>query len=85
MKNVSIIRDRGQITIPDAIRKVVSWANPMSAVTITVTRPDEIVIKPHQVAVDWDDIWQKIRSSRSISGSGSQSALQTLLSDRNSH
>ena len=60
MKTVSIIRGRGQLTIPDSIRKVIHWVSPMSVVSISVVKPDEIVIKPHhnQKEVDWNKLWK---------------------------
>lgn len=85
MKAVSIIRDRGQLTIPESIRKLVKWANPQSAVTISVIKSDEIVIKPHQKQVDWDKIWEGIRKSRAIKGKNAVSALEVLQRDRRSH
>ncbi len=85
MKNLVIVRDRGQLTIPDNIRKVVSWINPMSAVSISVVKPDEIVIKPHQKYIDWDKIWSNIKASRAISGKGKKSSVEFLESDRNTH
>lgn len=85
MKTVSIIRDRGQLTIPDSIRKVITWINPMSAVTISVTRPDEIVITPHKQQLDWDKIWEGIRKARSIHGKGKISTLEFIQQDRMSH
>lgn len=85
MKTVSIIRERGQLTIPDSIRKIVGWATPMSAVTISVMKPDEIVITPHQKQVNWNQIWENIRKSRAIKGKGNISAAQFLEQDRNSH
>lgn len=85
MKTVSIIRDRGQLTIPDSIRKVVAWITPMSAVTISVMKPDEIVITPHQKQVNWDQIWENIRKSRAIKGKGNANAAEFLEQDRNSH
>lgn len=85
MKTVSIIRDRGQLTIPDSIRKIVNWISPMSAVSISVIKPDEIVIKPHQKQVDWDQVWENIRKSRAISGKGNISTVDFLEQDRNSH
>ena len=85
MKTVSIIRDRGQLTIPDSIRKAISWLNPMSAVIISVVKPDEIVIKPHQQYVDWNKIWENIRKARAIKGKGNQSAADFLEQDRHSH
>ena len=85
MKNVIVIRDRGQITIPDSIRKVVSWVSPMSAISITVIKPDEILIQPHQKYVDWDKIWKSIYTSRAIHGKGTKSAAKFLEADRQSH
>lgn len=86
MKTVSIIRDRGQLTIPDSIRKLVNWATPMSAVSISVVKPDEIVIKPHAKLIDKDQIWTNVRKARAIKGKGSTtSAVEFLMKDRQSH
>ena len=86
MKAVSIIRNRGQLTIPDSIRRFVPWVNPVSAVTISVTKPDEILIKPHKTYVDWDKIWAGIKKSRALKGKGeSVSAVEFLDQDRKSH
>ena len=85
MKSVSIIRERGQLTIPDTIRKAVSWVTPMSAVTISVVKPDEIVIRPHHQKVDKDRIWELIRKSRAIKGKGTKSASEIIEKDRQSH
>ena len=85
MRAVSIIRERGQLTIPDTIRKAVSWVSPLSAVSIAVTEPDEIVIRPHQVKINWEKIWENIRKSRSISNKGTMSASEFLNQDRKSH
>ena len=73
------------MTIPDSIRRVVSWVTPMSAVSISVLKPDEIVIKPHQKKVDWDQVWENIRKSRAISSKGKISAAEFLEQDRRSH
>lgn len=84
MKTISIIRNRGQLTIPDSIRKAVSWAGPMSAVSIIVVNPNEIVIKPHQAQINWDKTWADIKKARSIKGRGGNLA-QFIAKDRNSH
>jgi bifunctional DNA-binding transcriptional regulator/antitoxin component of YhaV-PrlF toxin-antitoxin module len=82
MKNVVIIRDRGQLTIPDNIRKSISWVNPMSAVSISVVKADEIVIRPHQHTLNKERIWELIRKSRTIKGKNSQSAAEIIQADR---
>ena len=85
MKTVSIIRERGQLTIPDSIRQLISWVSPMSAVSITVIKPDEIIIRPHQAQVNWDKVWKGIKKARSIHGKGKMSALDFIQQDRLSH
>ena len=85
MKTVGIVRNRGQLTIPDSIRKVADWITPMSAVSISIIKPDEIVITPHQKQIDWDQIWKNIRKSRTIKGKGNVSTVEFLKQDRRSH
>jgi len=69
---ISVIRDRGQLTIPDKIREAHDWANPNSIVTIISDSPDEIIIKPHKADVkreiDWNRLWKMIEFSRSFKG-----------------
>ena len=84
-RNVVIVRNRGQITIPDSIRKTVGWVNPMSAVSISVVKPDEIVLKPQMQLVDRNKLWEMIRKSRAIKGKGTGSALEFIQKDRLSH
>lgn len=83
---ISIIRKRGQLTIPDSIRALREWASPNSVVTISSEQPNEIVIKPHKKIYDWDKIWEGIRQARSIKGKGKAiSAVEFLQKDRRSH
>ncbi len=85
MKAVSIVRDRGQLTIPDSIRRIVNWIGPMSAVTISISKPDEIIIRPHSQIIDKEIIWGKINKSRMIKGKGKLSTAEFLTADRQSH
>ena len=85
MKAVSIIRDRGQLTIPDSIRKTVDWVAPMSAITLYVNWPDEIVIRPHhKKKVDWDKLWKQIKRVRSFKGKGQSNLSAFIAKDRES-
>jgi len=85
MQTTGIVRERGQLTIPDSIRKMVNWITPLSAVTISMIKPDEIIIRPHTQQVNLAQIWANIRKSRAISSKGKISASEFLQSDRNSH
>lgn len=83
---ISVIRNRGQLTIPDSIRAIREWSSSNSVVTITSDRPDEIVIRPHKKEYDWDKIWEGIRIARSMKGKGKiKSAAKFLEEDRKSH
>ncbi len=82
MKTISIVRQRGQLTIPESIRRSVNWVTPMSAVTISVMKPDEIVITPHQYQkeIDWDKLWKQIKRVRAFKGKG-QGNLSSFISE----
>ncbi len=84
MKTVSIIRDRGQLTIPDSIRRIIPWVSPMSAVSISVIQPNEIVIRPHhfQRDIDWDKLWAQIKKVRAFKGSGRGNLSAFIAEDR---
>lgn len=81
----SIIRDRGQLTIPETVRRVVRWTSPSSVVTLSVERSNEITIKPHgeQKIIDWKAIWNNINLARSFKGRNeTKSALALITEDR---
>lgn len=84
----AIIRNRGQLTIPDAIRELRSWATPSSVVTISSEKSNEIVIRPHSEAqkkkVDWDKLWKMIELSRSFKGKGGNLS-KFIAEDRKNH
>lgn len=83
MKTVSIVRDRGQLTIPDAIRSIATWTTPSSVVSISIERPDEIVIRPHQPQkIDWDKLWEQIRRVRAFKGKGQGNLSAFIAKDR---
>ena len=86
MKAVGIVRDRGQLTIPDSIRKLVNWVTPLSAVSISVIKPDEIVIRPHgyQREVNWEMLWKQIKRVRAFKGSGRGDLSTFITEDRES-
>ncbi len=84
MRTVAIIRDRGQLTIPEPVRKIAGWANSSSVVAISIENPQEIVLSPHQALrkVDLENLHQMIKKSRAIKGKGDMSAHAFLLKER---
>ncbi|MBI2616582.1 hypothetical protein HYW55_00435 [Candidatus Gottesmanbacteria bacterium] len=80
-----IIRDRGQLTVPESIRKSRDWMSPQSAVTIIAEKEDEVIIRPHtssQKKVDWDELWRKINLARSYKGKYKGSLSKFIARDR---
>lgn len=84
LQTTSIIRNRGQLTIPEVIRRAVGWANPLSAVSISIVHPDEIVIRPKK-EVDWDKLWKSIKKSRSLKGKRRGNLSKFIAEDRYRH
>jgi len=81
----SIVRQRGQLTIPDSIRGTTSWVTPGSVVIITRVKADEIVIKPHKEetgVINWNKLWRNIELSRSHKGKYSGSLSEFIVRDR---
>lgn len=90
IQTTATIRDRWQITIPDEIRKIASWAKPRSVVSFRVTANKELVIMPFDLGkekkVNWDDVWRAIHEARIISAKGKKISLsQFIIEDRERH
>lgn len=82
----SVIRNRGQLTIPDKIRESYDWISPDSVVTIISDNPNEIIIKPHgsdvKKEIDWDKLWRDIQRVRSYKGKGRGNLSKFIAEDR---
>lgn len=89
MKNLQatvIIRNRGQLTIPEEIREALDWADSSSVVKMKVLEPQRIVIEPHQKtdSVNWETVWDGIALARSFSGKRGNLS-QFIAKDRQTH
>ena len=85
LQKVSIIRNRGQLTIPDQIRKAAKWLSSDSAVSVTMVKASEIIIRPHKKEFDKKEILRKVKKAQAIKGRGTMSAAEFLEIDRASH
>jgi len=85
-QGTAVIRNRGQLTIPEKIRQVLYWSLPNSVVTVTANSKDELIIRPfkEQKHVDWASVWLNIGLSRSFLGKNT-SLSDFVLKDRESH
>lgn len=87
MLATAIVRQRGQLTIPDRVRRSTHWLREGEVVGIEVEE-EKIVLKPHfkadQNSFDWKKMWQKIQLTRSFEGKeGNLSKF--VVEDRKSH
>lgn len=83
IKSTSIIRDRGQLTLPEKVREALRWARPLSVVTISTEKPDEIIIRPYpEKRVNWDQLWRDIARIRSYEGKGRGNLSEFIAKDR---
>ncbi len=84
LQTTSIIRQRGQLTIPDSIRAVISWITPGSVVTVAKIKADAIVIRPHATAAEtnWNKLWRDIGLSRSHKGNYKGSLSRFITQER---
>jgi len=88
IQTTAIIRDRGQLTIPNKVRKILDWMSPNSVVYIKAETTHELVIKPYEQKpesqINWVEIWKRIKRSQSFKGKrGNLSAF--IIKDRDSH
>ena len=84
MKTTSIVRDRGQLTIPDSVRESLSWLYPLAAVDITVCDEYTITLSPHahRHQSSWDECIQKIELAQTFPSHSSRSASDIINEDR---
>ena len=88
VQSTAIVRQRGQLTIPDSIREITDWAQPGSVVSICRNKPDEIVIKPQFKAkkqTDWDKLLRNMQLARSFKGKYKGSLSDFIFEDRKNH
>ena len=86
IQGTAVIRDRGQLTIPEKIREFLKWSSPNSVVSLITVSRDELVIRPFEgkKQIDWSIIWMNIELSRSYVGKrGNLSSF--ITSDRENH
>lgn len=87
MTNV-VVRQRGQVTIPDDVRNMVAWLSEGSAVGLEMVEKEMLVLRPHAKInarkFSWEDVSKKINLARSFKGqNGDLSGF--IIEDRNNH
>lgn len=87
----AVIRQRGQLTIPDKVRDMLAWLNEGEAVGLEIREGEMgILIRPKaeiKKEYDWDRIWAGIKRCRSYKPKKKQelSASEFVAMDRYNH
>lgn len=86
IQTTAIIRSRGQLTIPESIRKSFSWLVSESVVKIIFRSSHEMLIIPYSSHehVNWQELWDGIKKIRSFKGVRGN-LTKFIIDDRDSH
>ncbi len=88
-QTIAVIRQRGQLTIPDSLRKQVSWAKSNMVISISINNINELILKPYSVEKKtgkayWKEIWGQLELCRSLKGKRGNLS-QFIVEDREKH
>lgn len=87
IQTTAIIRERGQLTIPDKIRRALTWLQPHSVIKFFLIG-NEVILKQYQSSathtLNWKRIWEKIQLARSFKGKKGN-LTQFIIEDREKH
>ena len=81
---ISVIRDRYQLTIPEAIRRELLWTSPRMVVKVILVDKEKILLEPYQTKViKWQEIFMNLDKIRSW---GKKISLaEFVVADRETH
>lgn len=81
---ISVIRDRYQLTIPEAIRRELLWTSPRMAVRLILVDKEKITLEPYRAKmIDWREIFKNLGKIRRM---GKKTSLaEFVIADRETH
>ena len=81
---ISVIRDRYQLTIPEAIRRKLLWTSPRMVVRVILVDKEKILLEPYQTkAINWQEIFNNLGRIRKL---GKKISLaEFVIADRETH
>lgn len=82
MKTTSIIRDRGQLTIPDTVRDAVSWLHPLAAIDIFIDNDNQVILTPHAQRDSWEASIKKFELAQTFTNKSTTSSTDIINQDR---
>jgi bifunctional DNA-binding transcriptional regulator/antitoxin component of YhaV-PrlF toxin-antitoxin module len=84
LAKIVIIRQRGQITIPDSIRQSAPWIIENQPVNVYLVNENEVRISPVGQAIDWEKLQRDITTVRALPGEDFDST-SFIAEDRKTH
>ena len=88
IRRTSIIRQRGQLTIPGAIRQAAQWTHALAVVAIFLDDPRRIVIEPHtdKQSKNWEALRKEMEAIRKLTATGKGGSASAFIArDRKRH
>lgn len=87
MEYTAIIRNRGQLTIPDRLREELGWLQAPAPVSLKVENKQTIKITPHKKnkKINKEKLWKLIEEVRSYKGKNKISLSEFIIRDRERH
>lgn len=84
---LSIIRNRYQLTIPYSLRKEAPWLMPQKVVRFKIINKNKLLVEPFKAKekrkVNWDKIFKDLKTIQEWSGP--ESLTSFLVKDRENH
>lgn len=83
-QTTAIIRDRYQLTIPEEIRKYLTWVATQRAVKIVLLGQEKFLVEPYlEKKIDWQEVWKRLKKAKT---QGRQISLaEFVVKDREKH
>jgi len=83
-QTTAIIRDKYQLTIPDQIRKYLTWIGTQKVVKIVLLDQEKFLVEPYfEKVTDWQEIWRGLKKAKT---QGRQISLsEFVIKDREKH
>lgn len=83
-KDLAIVRQRYQLTIPASLRKLLDWLEPQQVVKISAVDKEKVLVEPYRrKTTNWKNIYKNLDQIKEWAGKTSLSEF--VIKDRGTH
>ena len=76
-QTTAIIRDRYQLTIPDQIRKYLTWIATQKVVKVVLLDQEKFLVEPYfERKTNWQEVWERLKK---VKTQGRQISLASFI------